>query len=188
MPYRNDKPRPGHERVRQIRFAPSAPWPSPATSAVMRRIGHRMAGATLMRDNDQCVGGMRPYQQFDLGNGRLPFGTAFGQHQSVGSRDGDQIDAMDPQQFGYPPVQVDRSLVQAPIGASQRDSQLFMLTPPHTSPPTGEIRPQTTILGKLIDEVGRSYNGTNAQNDTCVNCRHWGLKIGAISRDLTQPC
>lgn len=156
--------------------------------AVMRRVGHRMAGATLMRDDNQCMGSMRPYQQFDLRNGRLPFGTAFGQHQAVGTRDGDQIDAMDPQQFCYPPVQIDRSLVQTPIGASQRDSQFFMLTPPHTSSPTGEIRPQTTIEGKLIDEVGRSHNGANAQNDTCMNCEHWDVKTDAISRNLTQPC
>ncbi len=155
--------------------------------AVMRHVGHGMAGATLMRDDDQCLRIMRPYEQFDLRKGSLPFRNAFGQYQAIGPRNGDQIDTVDTQQLGYPPVQIHRSLVQTPVGAGERHGQFFMLTPPHTSPPTGEIRPQTTIVGKFIDEARRSHNGANAQNDTCMNCERQDSTIDAISRNLTQP-
>ena len=62
-------------------------------------IGHRMAKATLMGDNDKNQRRMGGNKEPDLADRCLPFGAAPGLYQTVRSRYRNQIDTVDAKQL-----------------------------------------------------------------------------------------
>jgi hypothetical protein len=152
-------------------------------------VGHGVAGTTLMSHDSERTRGMCTDQQLDLGDRRVPLRTTLRQHQAIGTGHRYEIDTLDFKQFGQPAVQIDFSLVQAPIRAGQCDSQFSVLTPPHTPyPQPVRFARGCSTLEQFIDEAEPSYNGTNAQNDSCMKSEHWDSKNDAGPRNLTQPC
>ena len=152
-------------------------------------VGHRVAGTALMGHDSKRKWGMRSDQQLDLGDRCVPLRTTLGQHQAIGTRHRDEVDTSHVKQFGQPAVQIDISLVQTPIRASQRNCQFSVLTPPHTPCPQPVRFARFYLsLEQFIDEAEPSYNGANVQNDRCMKSEHWDSKNDARPRNLTQPC
>jgi len=93
-----------------------------------------MAGAALVADNRERFGIMHADEKLDLLDGDTPLALAFAAQQPVGARNGDDIDAVDAKQPGEAAIEVNTSIVNAPIGAGERDREPVFSASEHFPP------------------------------------------------------